>query len=401
MRDLRKGIRDYLMLRRGLGFKLVKHEAGLEEFASFLERKRGTHITSELALEWATLPAHHQPCQWTARLTIVRGFARYWSAVDPVTEVPPLGLLPYRPTRARPYFYSDQEIQQLLKAAKARPSCDPLRPWTYHCFFGLLAVTGLRLSEAVNLHAEDLDWSEGILTIRGAKFGKSRLVPLHASTCKVLADYAKRRDRRFGPRAEAHFFVNKNGNRLDQGEVHRMFYNLSRQIGLRAAGGGRGPRLHDFRHRFALETLLRWYRNGEDPERRLPILSTYLGHAHVTDTYWYLTGTPELLPSEKSALTRSPPTGIRFACCCSSHRNGYASHHPSWIWITWTHLSSERSWITWRPVAATVLAAATCVSLRCGPFSATRHWRRRCTPGPFNACWRFPTNDSHVPWLVF
>ena len=130
MRDLRKGIRDYLMLRRGLGFKLVKHEAGLKEFASFLERKRSTHITSELALEWATLPAHHQPCQWTARLTIVRGFARYWSAVDPVTEVPPLGLLPYRPTRARPYFYSDQEIQQLLKAAKARPSCDPLRPWT-------------------------------------------------------------------------------------------------------------------------------------------------------------------------------------------------------------------------------------------------------------------------------
>ena len=206
MRDLRKGIRDYLMLRRGLGFKLVKHEAGLEEFASFLERKRSAHITSELALEWATLPAHHQPCQWTARLTIVRGFARYWSAVDPMTEVPPLGLLPYRPTRARPYFYSDQEIQQLLKAAKARPSCDPLRPWTYHCFFGLLAVTGLRLSEAVNLHAEDLDWSEGILTIRGAKFGKSRLVPLHASTCKVLADYAKRRDRRFWPASRSALF---------------------------------------------------------------------------------------------------------------------------------------------------------------------------------------------------
>src|SRR5262245_4014166 len=236
MSDVRKGIREYLILRRGLGFNLVKHAAALNEFACFLKRKGSSHITSELALEWATLPAHHQPCQWTARLTIVRGFARYWSAVDPVTEVPPLGLLSYRPTRARPYFYSDQEIQQLLKAAKARPSCDPLRPWTYHCFFGLLAVTGLRLSEAVNLHAEDLDWSGGILTIRGAKFGKSRLVPLHASTCKVLADYAKRRDRRFGTRAEAYFFVNKNGNRLDKGEVHRMFYLLSRQTGLRAAG---------------------------------------------------------------------------------------------------------------------------------------------------------------------
>jgi len=131
--------------------------------------------------------------------------------------------------------------------------------------------------------------------IRGAKFGKSRLVPLHASTCKVLADYAKRRDRRFGARAEGPFLVNKNGNRLDKGEVHRTFYTLSRQIGLRGVDNSRGPRLHDFRHRFAVQTLLRWYRNGEDPKRRLPILSTYLGHAHVTDTYWYLTGTPELL----------------------------------------------------------------------------------------------------------
>ena len=129
----------------------------------------------------------------------------------------------------------------------------------------------------------DMDWSEGILTIRGAKFGKSRLVPLHTSTCKVLADYAKRRDERFGVRAEGYFLVNLNGNRLDKGEVHRTFYILSRQIGLRGVDASRGPRLHDFRHRFAVETLLRWYRDGEDPKRRLPILSTYLGHAHVTD----------------------------------------------------------------------------------------------------------------------
>jgi integrase/recombinase XerD len=304
MKDLRKGIHDYLTLRRDLGFKLVKHEAGLVEFASFLERKGSAHITRELALEWATLPAHVQPCQWTARLTIVRGFARYWSATDPATEVPPSGLLPYRPTRARPYFYSEQEIRQLLKAAKARRSCDPLRPWTYYCVFGLLAVTGLRLSEALNVRAKDLDWSEGILTIRGAKFGKSRLVPLHASTCQVLADYAKRRNHRFGVRAETHFFVNKNGNRLDKGEVHRTFYTLSRQIGLRALNASRGPRLHDFRHRFAVQTLLRWYRKGKDPKTCLPILSTYLGHAHVTDTYWYLTGTPELLGAAGKRLER-------------------------------------------------------------------------------------------------
>jgi integrase len=257
-----------------------------------------------LALEWATQDANHKPYEWAARLSIVRGFARHWSATDPLTEVPPLGLLPYRPPRAHPYFYSDHEIQTLLKAAKSRPSIDPLRPWTYHCLFGLLAVTGLRLGEALNLRTGDMDWSEGILTIRGAKFGKSRLVPLHASTCKVLADYVKRRNKRFGVRAEGYFLVNLNGNPLDKGEVHRAFYILSRQIGLRAVDASRGPRLHDFRHRFAVETLLRWYRNGEDPKRRLPVLSTYLGHAHVTDTYWYLTGTPELLGAAAQRLEK-------------------------------------------------------------------------------------------------
>jgi len=303
MKVLNKAIRDYLALRRGLGFKLVKHEAGLKEFASFLARKRSSHITVALALEWATQHAHQQPNEWAVRLSIARGFARHWSATDPLTEIPPVGLLPYRPARAQPYCYSDHEIRQLLNAAKARPSIDPLRCWTYYCLFGLLAVTGMRLGEALNLRTEDLDGAEGVLTIRGAKFGKSRLVPLHASTCKVLTDYAKRRDRMFRDRKD-YFLVNKNGNRLDKGEVHRTFYLLSRQIGLRAPNASRGPRLHDFRHRFAIETLLRWYRHGEDAERRLPILSTYLGHAHVTDTYWYLTGTPELLGAANKRLEK-------------------------------------------------------------------------------------------------
>jgi integrase len=291
-------------MRRGLGFKLAKHERALQEFVSFLARKRSSSITVNLALEWATLNANHKPYDWAARLSIVRGFARHWSATDSSTEVPPLGLLSYRPPRARPYFYSDQEIRALLKAARDRRSIDPLRPWTYYCLFGLLAVTGLRLGEALNLRTEDMDWSEGILTIRGAKFGKSRLVPVHASTRKVLADYVKRRDRRFGERTEGHFLVNKNGNRLDKGEVHRAFYTLSRQIGLRGVNASRGPRLHDFRHRFAVQTLLHWYRNGEDPRRLLPVLSTYLGHAHVTDTYWYLTGTPELLGAAGKRLEK-------------------------------------------------------------------------------------------------
>ncbi len=265
MKPLTKAVRDYLTMRRSLGFKLVRHETALREFLLFLEQKRSAAITVKLALEWATRHENQKPYEWAARLSIVRGFTRHWSATDPLTEIPALGLLPYRPPRARPYFYSKLEIQKLLKAAKTKPSIDPLRPWTYYCLFGLLAVTGLRLGEALHLQTENMDWSEGILTIKGAKFGKSRLVPLHRSTCEALADYVKRRDRRFGARSDGPFLVNKNGNHLDKGEVHRAFYILSRQIGLRGANASRGPRLHDFRHRFAVETLLRWYRSGDDP----------------------------------------------------------------------------------------------------------------------------------------
>ena len=304
MTRLGKAVHDYLTMRRSLGFKLVRHEAGLQEFLLFLAQKHAPRITVSLALDWATQNVKHSPAEWAARLSVVRGFTRHWSATDPLVEIPPLGLLPYRPRRAKPYIYSQLEIQKLLKAAKNRSSIDPLRPWTYYCLFGLLAVTGLRISEALNLQSEDIDWSEGLLTINKTKFGKSRLVPVHTSTRKVLADYTRRRDRRFGTETDRPFLLNKNGKRLDMGEVHRTFYLLSRQIGLRAVGASRGPRLHDFRHRFAVETLLRWYREGEDPKRRLPILSTYLGHVHVTDTYWYLTGTPELLGAAAKRLEK-------------------------------------------------------------------------------------------------
>jgi integrase len=295
MRTLRQAVGDYLSLRRGLGFKLKKHEPCLKEFVGFLKKTGRDQITTRLALQFATQHRHQQPAEWAARLSIVRGFARYRSGDDLATEIPLPGLLPYRPMRARPYLYSEEEIRQLLKAARHLPSTYSLKPWTYYCLFGLLAVTGVRISEALNLQAKDVDWCEGVLTIHGTKFGKSRLVPLHTSTRKVLLAYAKRRDRYFEGKLVSHFFVSSRGTRLDGGHVRRIFYSLSRQIGLRDAAASHGPRLHDFRHRFAVEALVRWYRKGEEVERRLPILSTYLGHGHVTDTYWYLTSTPELL----------------------------------------------------------------------------------------------------------
>ena len=295
MKSLRDGAEDYLTLRRGLGFKLKRPARFVRSFVESLEKQGETRITTQLALQWATQPQHLQPAEWAARLSGVRAFARYWISIDAATEIPPEGLLPFRARRAKPYLYSEIEVQRLLEAARRMPSQFSLHPLTYHCLFGLLAVTGLRISEALNLESRDVNWAEGVLTIRTSKFGKSRLVPLHSTTKDVLTQYAVQRIQRFPDRPTAAFFPSKTGARLDAGEVRRTFYRLSRLIGIREASASHGPRLHDFRHRFAVETLLRWYRSGEDVRRRLPILSTYLGHAHVTDTYWYLSNTPELM----------------------------------------------------------------------------------------------------------
>jgi integrase len=225
----------------------------------------------------------------------VRGFARYRSSIDPRTEIPPDGLLPYRPQRARPYIYADQEIERLLAAARSLPPAGGLRSWKYYCLLGLLSVTGLRIGEALNLKLDDIDLRNNVLTIHKAKFGKSRLVPIHPSTRNVLGKYLQRRNRFLERSASPYLFTSSTGNRLDKSDVHRTFYVLSRQIGLRGPIESRGPRLHDFRHRFAVRTLLNWYRRGLEIEPRLPILSTYLGHVHVSDTYWYLTAFPELM----------------------------------------------------------------------------------------------------------
>ena len=299
MNTLRQDVEEYLKLRRNLGFKLLDASKGLLDFVTYLEQHRASYITQALALAWAQQPSNVQPAYWARRLSVVRGFARYRSASDSRTQIPAPGLLPFRPKRARPYLYSDDEINSLLSAALKMPyrfERGALRPWVFHCLFGLLSVSGLRLGEARNLELHDVDLKAAVLTIRGTKFGKTRLVPLHRSTCKVLADYIARRNRHWADRpVSSYLFVSSWGNRLDGGEIHRTFYALSRQIGLRGPGDSHGPRLHDMRHRFATKTLVGWYRAGQDPERRLPLLSAYLGHVHVADTQWYLSGSPELM----------------------------------------------------------------------------------------------------------
>ena len=295
MNTLREAVHNYLAMRRSLGYKLKDPGKGLLDFVEFLEQHKAAYVTTSLALQWAQKPSSAQPAEWARRLGFVRVFARYRSAIDPRTEIPPLGLLPFHSRRARPYFYSDDEISRLLTSALRLPPAGSLKGWTYYCLLGLLAVSGLRISEAIGLKLEDVDLREGLLTIRGTKFGKSRLVPVHVTTRDILADYIFRRERLPAGCRVSHLFVSQCGNRLHGSEVRQTFYLLSRQIGLRDPTASHGPRLHDFRHRFALNTLLQWYRSGEDAERRLPALSTYLGHVQVSYTYWYLSASPELM----------------------------------------------------------------------------------------------------------
>lgn len=293
MTSLRSALERYISIRRGLGYKYDKPAKRLSDFVIFMERQGAEIITTQWALAWATSPPDRQP-SWAIRLTDVRCFARHVAHIDPRTEVPPVNLLPPL-RRAKPYLYSDTEISALLAAALRLPPAQGLRRWTYHGLFGLIAVTGLRHSEALHLRRKDVDLEEAILTVRETKFGKSRLVLLHSTTIDTLVSYAERRDAHLGSQCSEYFFVAERGGRLLPQYVYRVFWQLSRQIGIRHPGERHGPRIHDLRHRFAVQTLLNGYRAGEDIEQQLPVLSTYLGHACVRDTYWYLSSCPELM----------------------------------------------------------------------------------------------------------
>ncbi|MGB8710459.1 MAG: site-specific integrase [Methyloceanibacter sp.] len=198
MTGLRSALERYLSMRQGLGYKYQHQARRLADFVSFMEKRKATIITMKLAVAWATLPPDRR-ASWALRLTDVRGFARHVANIDSETEVPPAGILPPS-KRAKPYVYRDAEIKALLAAALALPPANGLRRWTYHYFFGLIAVTGMRLSEAIGLQRSDVDLDEGMLTVRQSKFGKSRLVPLHRTTREALLRYAERRDAHLGSR---------------------------------------------------------------------------------------------------------------------------------------------------------------------------------------------------------
>ena len=284
---------DYLALRRALGFKL--HTVGrlLGQFVDYLNVHDLAVPTTRSALTWALLPVGASP-QWRAmRLSAVRGFATYLHALDPRVEVPPAGLIRSGPCRATPYLYSQEEIDALVAAAgRLEPR---LRAATYQVLIRLLAVTGIRIGEAIAADVTDLDVQHRVLVVRHAKFDTSRLVPLHPSTVTALTGYLDLRARLLPGTDSPALLVSIRGTRLLHSNVGPTFNALAHQVGITRRSASCRPRIHDLRHSFAVATVLDWYRTGLDVAAMLPRLSTYLGHTDPRDTYWYLEAAPELM----------------------------------------------------------------------------------------------------------
>jgi integrase len=299
MSALRQAAADYLAVRRSLGYKLARPEKLLAQFTGYLEQAGAATVTTEHALAWAVLPGG-DPSWHAYRLAVARGFAAWLRTADPAAEIPPAGLIPSRKRRATPYLYTGSEITALMTAAESLRF--PLRTATYQALIGLLAVTGMRVGEAISLDRGNADLDNGILTIRNGKHGKSRLVPVHDTTAGALRDYLRMRDRLCPDARTPAVLVSPAGTRLLYCNVHATWKKLAASAGLRPRSAACRPRIHDLRHSFAVRTMLDAYESGLDGQAVLAVLSTYLGHADPKATYWYLTASPELMAAAGKRL---------------------------------------------------------------------------------------------------
>lgn len=300
--SLQARIDDYLAERRRQGFSLRSRDAFLSGFANFVvaKRHRGP-LTADLMVEWvrAGKGGHGDAGTWARSWGRLRHFICYLQQFEPDTEVPEASFFGPEPGRVAPHIYRDDEIVDLLAAAHRLGPAGSLRPHTYETLFGLMASTGLRVSEAIHLRDADVDLQRGMLTIRQTKFAKSRQLPIHPSTVKALARYRKQRGRHLPMTTGMPFLIGSRGCRLGlplgERQAHRVFTGLRDCLGWVNRGGHDAPRLHDLRHTFAVRRLVRWYADGADVDQKMLALSTYMGHAEIFYTYWYLTAVPELM----------------------------------------------------------------------------------------------------------
>jgi len=286
----------YVAERRRAGFKLTIDARQLASFARFAHRiHHGGPLTIELASAWALASRNGARLTAARRIEVLRGFARYCQQWDPATQIPPRSLFGPAHRRLTPHIYTDAEIDDLLAAAARLPPHGGLYAANCATFLGLIAATGLRISEAAGLRRTDVDLEQGVLLVRHAKFGKTRWVPLHPTTIRALKGYVRRRDRQCSGMPQEAFFVRSNGRAFLPEHARHAFQQLRQALGWRPRGGHPAPRIQDLRHRFVCRRLLRWYHDGQDIDRHILALSTYIGHVKVTDTYWYITATPELM----------------------------------------------------------------------------------------------------------
>jgi integrase/recombinase XerD len=292
---MKKQVEIYLSNRRRLGFQLKIEGQELFAFAKYANKKgHKGHLTAAIAIEWASSSKKSSRLSWARRLEIIRCFAKYYYAFDPKTQIPPNHIFGSAHRRNTPYIYSMKEINHILKESLQLHSQYVLRPITYHYLFGLLACSGLRISEAVRLKNNDVDFTNSILTIRETKFYKSRYVPLHSTTIKALQEYTAIRDKKTCSQSDA-FFVLNDKLPVTTRKARYAFQIIRKKLGLNKSYKGRKPRIYDLRHTFVCHRLLAWYKEGKNIDQAIPFLSTYLGHVKVSDTYWYITGIPELM----------------------------------------------------------------------------------------------------------
>lgn len=302
MTELHRALADYLSLRRSLGYKLRRSEKLLHQFIDFLKAAGAETITTKHALSWAC-ESENAGANWRAhRLSVVRVFANHLHAMDACAEVPPRDLLPCRSHRASPYLYTEEEIAALIESASMLRS--PLRVATYQTLIGLLAVTGMRVGEAIGLDRQDFDAAHGVLLIRHAKFNKTRELALHPTTVATLRRYLARHDRQRSAARTPALFISPAGTRLLYCGIQWTFQRLVRHAGIVPRTAWCRPRIHDLRHAFAVSSLLDAYRDGSDINQRLTLLSTYLGHVDPAASYWYLSAAPELLAKAAERLDR-------------------------------------------------------------------------------------------------
>jgi integrase len=305
MKPLSKLLSEYLDMRRKLGFKAERETWLLTKFVAFLRCKRSTHVTTEHALSWAKQPVDAHPMWWAQRLSVVRVFAKHLNLLDPRHEIPPSDLFPRISRRTTPAIYSPDEIVRLLEAVRQsqapRTPNHAFRRATYETLFGLLAATGMRVGEAIRLDCSDIDWTNALVIVRDSKFGKSREVVLHDTAMRALRHYSKQRDCAHPRPRSPSFFVSLVGTRLVYNNVHGTFARLLRLAGIKRSKA----RVHDLRHTFIVQTIIRWHRQRVDVDAHMPSLSTYVGHRCPSSTYWYLSATPELMALVGRKVQRS------------------------------------------------------------------------------------------------